>query len=184
MAWIAFAVVAALIGAAVLSFNRFVRQRSLIDNSWSNVETELQRRHDLIPNLVAAVQGYLVHEASTLEAVTQARAAAVAAHGGPDVHTGPERSLTSGLRQLLAVSEAYPELQASGRFLDLQRELVTTEDRIQAARRLFNSNVREYNQRVETIPSLVIAAVFRFRKRDYFEIESSAAAVPNVRSTD
>ena len=126
----------------------------------------------------------LAHEASTLEEVIQARAAAVAAHGGPDAHTGPERSLTSGLRHLLAVSEAYPELQASGRFLDLQRELVTTEDRIQAARRLFNSNVREYNQRVETIPSLVIAAVFRFRKRDYFEIESSTPVGPTLGRRD
>ncbi len=184
MAWIVLGIITALLGAVVLSFNRFVRQRSLIDNSWANVETELLRRHDLIPNLVATVQGYTTHEASTLENVVRARAAAVAATGGPDVHTGPERSLTDGLRQLLAVSEAYPELQASGRFLDLQRELVTTEDRIQAARRLFNSNVREYNQRVETIPSMLIAAVFRFPKRDYFEIESSAAAVPSVRSTD
>ncbi len=184
MVWIPVVGVALVIGWLVLSYNRFVGQRSIIDNSWANVETELQRRHDLIPNLVETVKGYATHESRTFEDVIRARTAAAAAHGGPEVHHDPEQVLTAGLRQLLAVSEAYPELQASGRFLDLQRELTTTEDRIQAARRLFNGNVREYNQRVETVPSMLVAALFRFPKRDYFEIESSAAAVPSVRSTD
>ena len=184
MAWILIAAIGLGVLAIVLSFNRFVKQRAAIDNSWANVESELQRRHDLIPNLVETVRGYLTHEASTLTEVIEARAGAVAATGGPEAHAGPEKQLTGGLRHLLAVSEGYPELQASGQFLDLQRELVTTEDRIQAARRLFNSNVRDYNQRVETIPSMFVAAAFRFPKRDYFEIESSATAVPSLRSTD
>ena len=184
MAWILIVVVAAVVGGLVVSYNRFVGQRSIIDNSWANVESELQRRHDLIPNLVETVKAYASHEAATFTDVTTARAAAAAAQGGPDAHHDPEQNLTAGLRQLLAVSEAYPELRASGRFLDLQRELTTTEDRIQASRRLFNGNVREYNQRVETIPSMLVAAAFGFRKRDYFEIESSAAAVPSARSTD
>ena len=184
MVWVLLIVVALFVGAAVLSFNRFVKQRAAIENSWANVETELQRRHDLIPNLVETVKAYASHETTTFTEVVNARAGAVAAQGGPEAHTGPENLLTQGLRQLLAVGEAYPELKASDRFLDLQRELVTTEDRIQAARRLFNSNVRDYNQRVETIPSMFVASVCGFPKRDYFEIESSAAALPSVRSTD
>lgn len=169
---------------AIVSFNRFVAQRQVIDNSWSNVETELRRRHDLIPNLVETVRGYAAHESDTLREVIDARTGAAGAVGGPDAHQGAENLLTAGLRHLFAVSEAYPELRASERFLDLHDELVTTEDRLQAARRLFNGNVREYNRRVESIPSLVIARIGRFAKRDYFEIEASAAAVPSLRSTD
>ncbi|MEM8705768.1 MAG: LemA family protein [Actinomycetota bacterium] len=184
MALIALIAAALVVLAVVISFNRFVKQRQLIDNSWANVETELRRRHDLIPNLVATVQGYATHERQTFQTVTEARTAAAAAVGGPEEHTAPERQLTAGLKQLLAVSEAYPELHASGSFLELQRELTTTEDRIQAARRLFNNNVREYNQRVESIPSLFVARVAGFDRRLYFEIEPSAAAVPSVRSTD
>ncbi len=166
---------------AAMSFNRFVKQRQLIDNSWSNVETELRRRHDLIPNLVETVGGYASHEKDTLTEVIKARQGAVAAVGGPDQHAGAENLLVSGLRQLLAVSEAYPELMASQRFLDLQRELVTTEDRLQASRRLFNGNVREYNQRVESIPSMLIARIAGFSRRDYFEVEPSVAFVPSAR---
>ncbi len=166
---------------AVLSFNRFVKQRQLIDNSWANVETELHRRHDLIPNLVETVAGYASHERQTLAEVIEARQGAVAAVGGPEQHVGAENLLVSGLRHLFAVSEAYPDLMASERFLDLQRELVTTEDRLQAARRLFNGNVREYNQRVEQIPSILIARLGRFGRRDYFEVEPSVAFVPSAR---
>ena len=184
MTWIIVGAIALVLGSVVLSFNRFVKQRATTANAWANVESELQRRHNLIPNLVETVKAYATHEAATFTEVTNARAGAVAAQGGPEAHVGPENELSGGLRQLLAVSEAYPELRASERFLDLQRELVTTEDRIQASRRLFNANVRDYNQRVETIPSRFIAAMFGFSKSDYFEIESSAAAVPNVRSTD
>ena len=165
-------------------YNNLVGLRQNVNQGVADIDAQLRFRHDLIPNLVETVKGYVAHESGTLETVVRARAEAVAAEGGPDVHTGPEQTLTAGLRQLLAVSEAYPDLKASGRFLDLQRELVTTEDRIQAARRLFNSNVREYNQRVQSFPSLLVAGLFRFAKRDYFEIESSAAAVPSARSTD
>ncbi len=165
---------------AVVSFNRFVSQRQLIDNSWSNVETELHRRHDLIPNLVETVRGYAEHEQATFVEVIEARRGAVAASGPADKHQGAEHALTVGLRQLMAVSEDYPDLVASERFLDLQRELVTTEDRIQAARRLFNGNVRDYNRRVESIPSLLIAVVGRFSKADYFEVEPAVTAVPTV----
>jgi LemA protein len=169
--WIALAGAAVVVVWFVVSFNRFVSQRQLIRNSWSNVETELRRRYDLIPNLVETVRGYAAHESSTLVEVTEARRGALEVSGGAETRSGPENLLTQGLKQLLAVSEAYPELAANHGFLDLQRQLVTTEDRIQAARRLYNGNVRDHNRRVEAIPSRVLAAVFRFRKEAYFEVE-------------
>ena len=128
---------------AILSFNRFVLQRQLLDNSWSNVETELRRRYDLIPNLVETVGGYAAHEREALTEVIAARSGAISATGAPADQARPENLLVAGLRQLMAVSERYPELVASANFLDLQRQLVTTEDRIQASRRLFNGNVRD-----------------------------------------
>ena len=180
------AVAGIVVGWALLSFNRFVSQRHLIDNSWSNVETELRRRHDLVPNLVETVRGYARHEQTTLTEVIEARAAAVSATGGAREHEGVETKLATGLRHLLAVSEAYPELVASNHFLELQRELVVTEDRIQAARRLFNGNVRDYNRRVESIPSLLIARLARFGRRDYFEVDPAvkAAGPPPVRRAE
>jgi LemA protein len=171
--------------AALLSYNRFVRQRQLVDNSWSNVDTELKRRYDLIPNLVATVEGYAAHERTTLEAVVRARTDALAADGDAAAQAPQENILVDALRQLLALREAYPDLKASAQFLDLQRQLVTTEDRIQAARRFYNANVRDYNTRVETFPSTLIAAFARFTKRDYFEIGAAIrdAGAPEVELT-
>jgi LemA protein len=183
--FIAAAGLAVVVLWAVVSFNRFISQRNLIANSWSNVETELRRRYDLIPNLVETVGGYASHEKDTMTEVIEARAGAVAIQGDASRQAGAENVLVEGLKHLLAVSEAYPELVASSHFLDLQRELVTTEDRIQASRRLFNGNVRDYNRRVEAIPSRVIAAVGRFTKTDYFEVEPAVrdARRPNSTST-
>ena len=160
-----------LLLAAVVSYNRFVSQRQLIDNAWSNIDTELRRRYDLIPNLVRTVQGYAAHERETLTAVVQARDVAAASVGDVSAQEGPEQVLVHSLRSLLAVSEAYPDLQADQQFLELQAELAVTEDRIQAARRLFNGNVRDYNQRVESVPSNLIATLGGFRRHDYFELE-------------
>lgn len=157
--------------AVVVSYNRFVEQGQLVDNSWANVDTELRRRYDLVPNLVRTVEGYASHERSVLESVVQARTAAIAADGDIADQVGPERTLVRSLTSLLALAEAYPDIKADAHFLELQAELVTTEDRIQAARRLFNANVRDINRRVEAIPSNLIAALFGFRRRDYFEIE-------------
>ncbi len=159
-----------LVSVTIASYNRFVRQLHFMDNSWSNVETELQRRYDLIPNLVATVKGYAGHERATLENVIAARSGTMDIHD-PDAKTEPENVLVNGLRQLLAVSEAYPDLRADIQFLDLQQQLVTTEDRIQAARRLFNGNVRDYNQRVESVPSNLVARVGNFTKREYLQID-------------
>ncbi len=157
--------------AIVLSYNRFVTQRNLIAAAWANIETELRRRYDLIPNLVETVKGYAAHELTVFEHVTRARAQAVAETGSPSQQAAAEQPLVDALRRLLAVSEGYPELKASRHFLELQQELTDTEDRIQAARRLYNANVADYNRRVRSIPSNVIAAVFGFADADYLVIE-------------
>jgi LemA protein len=171
IAIIAGVAVALLAIAFVVSYNRFVDERQTITNSWSNVDTELQRRYDLIPNLVDTVRGYAAHERTTFEAVMQARAGALATKGSPTDQSGIENQLVAGLRQLLAVSEAYPDLRASRHFVDLQQQLITTENRIQAARRVFNGNVRAFNRRVESIPSNLVASVMRLPRAEYFEVD-------------
>lgn len=166
----------ALVGLWLLvSYNRFVEQRQLIADAWANVQTELQRRYDLTPNLVRAVEGYVGHERQVLETVTAARARAAANHGPPDAQARDENVFVGALRELFAVSEGYPELKASRNFLALQRVLVTTEDRIQAARRFYNGNVRSYNRRVQSVPSNVVAGAFSFREERYFEVDEAVA---------
>jgi LemA protein len=171
--WILVGIVVVVLIAAVLSFNRFVRQQNLIDNSWSNIDTELKRRYDLIPNLVETVEGYATHERSTFEAVTAARNQAIADDGSPEHQAQTENALVGSLKSLLAVSEAYPDLKANTSFTDLQNQLVTTEDRIQAARRFYNNNVRDLNERVQSVPSNFIAKLGGFTTREYFQIESA-----------
>lgn len=163
----------------VLSYNRFVNQRNLIENSWSNIDTELNRRYDLIPNLVETVKGYAAHERTVLVEVTEARSRARAEHGSPERQASAEGPLVAALRHLFAVVEGYPELKASSHFRDLQDELVNTEDRIQAARRFYNANVRDYNTRVQSFPSNLIARAFNFDLREYFQIEPALTAAVN-----
>ena len=160
---------ALLIGVA--SYNRFVTQRNLIRDAFANIDTELRRRYDLIPNLVETVRGYAAHERETFEAVTKARAAAVAATGSPAAQAAAEGPLVAALRQLLAVAENYPDLKANQNFLQLQAELTNTEDRIQTSRRFYNANVREYNRRVQSVPSNIIASMFGFKEEEFFEVE-------------
>jgi LemA protein len=170
-------VVLIVVLCAVIAYNRFVQQRQYVDNAWANVETELRRRYDLIPNLVQTVKGYAAHERATLDAVIAARTSAVADQGTPAEQSRTEGVLVGALRSLLAVSEAYPDLKASTGFLDLQRQLVTTEDRIQAARRFYNNNVRAYNERVQSVPTNVIAKMFGFDERTYFEVDEAVSVV-------
>jgi LemA protein len=172
--------------AGVVSFNRFVDERQTITNSWSNVDTELQRRHDLTGNLVETVKGYAAHERTTLEAVLQARAAAVRVNGADAPPAAAkavaEGQLAAGLRRVLALGEAYPDLQASGHFLELQHALAATENRIQAARRVYNGNVREYNRRIESVPSNLIARLGGFARAEYFELDAViTTAAPTIR---
>jgi LemA protein len=180
--WAAAGGVLLLVVSAIASYNRFVRDAQLIDNSWSNVDTELRRRYDLIPNLVETVKGYAVHERTTFESVTEARTRAMRSEGNAAAQSADENVLVGALKSLLAVSEAYPDLVASQRFAELQDELVTTENRIQAARRIFNGNVRDYNTRVQKVPSNIVAKLSGFRERTYFEIDAAVreAGVPTV----
>jgi LemA protein len=165
-----------LVVTCVVAYNRFVQQHQYMDNAWSNVETELRRRYDLIPNLVETVRGYASHENTTLEAVTAARADAVADDGTPAEQSATENALVGALHNLFAVSESYPDLKASASFLDLQRQLIATEDRIQAARRFYNNNVRAYNERVQSVPTNVIAKLFGFETRTYFNVDEAVHA--------
>jgi LemA protein len=181
--WIVLGVVGLLLIAGIISFNRFVAQRNLIRNSFANIDTELRRRYDLIPNLVETVRGYAAHERETLERVIQARNAAAATTGqSPAAQAAAEGPFVAALRQLMVVVEQYPNLQANQNFLALQAELTNTEDRLQAARRFYNGNVQDYNRRVESFPSNVIAGLFKFVQEEFFEIEEAVrtAGPPQV----
>ena len=179
---VAIAIPALVLIVLAASYNRFVRQRNLIRDSWANVDTELRRRYDLIPNLVETIKGYAAHERGVLEHVTAARSIAARESGSPARQAFAERELVGSLRHLLIVAENYPELKASEHFLELQRELANTEDRIQAARRFFNNNVRDYNRRVQSFPSMIIARIFGFPEAEYFEVEPAVRAAPAVQS--
>jgi LemA protein len=156
------------------AYNALVRRRNHVDESWADIDTELRRRHDLIGNLVETVKGYAAHEKGTLEAVIRARNAAASPHASLDAQAKDENALSGALRQLFALSEAYPDLKANQNFLELQRELTNTEDRLQRSRRFYNANVRDLNTRIEVFPSNLIAGIFGFEKREYFEIEDEA----------
>lgn len=153
------------------TYNGLVRLRQHMAESWSDIDAELKRRYNLISNLVETVKGYAAHERQVLEAVTKARQQAAGSHGSPAAQAADENILVGSLRQLLAVSEAYPDLKASANFLALQKELANTEDRIQAARRFYNANVRDLNTRIGQFPSNVVANMFHFTPGEFFEIE-------------
>jgi LemA protein len=182
LAWLPIGIAAVLVIGVIVSHNRFVRQRTLVDESWGDIDVELSRRHDLIPNLVATVQGYAAHERELLEQLVRAREDAAAHRDDrPQAREGFEETVSRALRSVLARVEAYPDLKASTGFLQLQRELTLTEDRIAAARRFYNGNVRSYDTRVQTFPSNLVAAAFRFRARDFFELRDPVtASVPGV----
>lgn len=164
-------------------YNGFVRLRQHVRESWSGIDNELKRRYDLIPNLVATVKGYATHEKDVLESVIRARQTAVDSTGSPDQQARDENQLVSSMRRMFAVVENYPDLKASTNFLSLQQELANTEDRIAAARRFYNANVRDFNTRTETFPSNLIARMFAFERASYFEVEDigiRAAPVINL----
>jgi LemA protein len=162
-------------------YNGLVKLRYQCRESWADVDTELKRRYDLIPNLVEIVKGYAKHEREVLEDVARLRSSALASSGSPASQAADENKLIQALRQLLVVVERYPDLKADEHFLELQGELANTEDRIQAARRFYNANVRDYNVRVEQFPSNLIAGAFSFKPEEFFEIERVEAAAPQVK---
>jgi LemA protein len=158
---------------AVATYNQLVRLRNSSESAWSDVDVQLKRRYDLVPNLVETVKGYAGHERETFTQVTEARARAMGA-SGPSEQAKAEGDLTRALRGLFAVAEAYPELKANENFLELQRELSAIEDAIQKARRYYNAVVRDLNTRCESFPSNAVARLFGFARKDYFELESDA----------
>jgi LemA protein len=164
----------------ILTYNTLVALRNHIRDAWSNIDTELKRRYDLIPNLVATVKGYAAHEREVFERVTQLRAQCIASQGSPNQQATDENQLVAALQKLLAVVENYPQLKADHNFLELQKELVNTEDRIQAARRFFNGNVRDYRNKCQTFPSSIIAGMFGFESQDYFSVPPSVREVPDA----
>lgn len=179
MEWIIVAVVVLLVIVVAAMYNGLVRDRNRVDNAWSQVDVQLKRRYDLIPNLVETVKGYATHEQQTFERVTQARNAAQAAES-PGEQAEAENFLTSALRQLFAVAEDYPELRASENFQGLQEELSETEDRIAVSRQIYNDTVLTYNNKVQQVPTNIVASMFGFDEREFFDAGDEAEEVPSV----
>ena len=166
-------VVVLLVIVLVVLYNGLVKLRNRIENAWAQIDVQLKRRYDLIPNLVETVKGYASHERETLEAVTQARNMAVNANGVQE-QAQAENMLSGALKSLFAVSEAYPDLKANQNFLNLQEELTGTEGRIAYARQFYNDSVFKYNTKIQTFPSVLIAGMFRFNEREYFEADEES----------
>ena len=175
-------VVAVVVVALVLAYNGLVTKRNRTQEAWSQIDVELKRRHDLVPNLVETVKGYAAHERGTFEAVTNARAAAVSAGASADPSKiGPaENMLTQSLRSLFAVAEAYPQLRAADNFRDLQEQLTATEDKIEFSRRYYNTSARDYNVAVQSFPRNLIASTFGFHLAAYFQADEADRQVPQV----
>ncbi|WP_066831337.1 LemA family protein [Collinsella ihumii] len=177
---IAIVVVIVIVCAIAGIYNNMVTLRNRIDNAWQNIDTQLQRRNDLIPNLVETVKGYASHEREALAAVTNARNAAVTATT-PDEKMAADGALTSALRQLFAVAEAYPDLKANANFMQLQTSLEDTENKVSYARQSYNDCVLNYNNAIQTFPGVIFAGIFQFKERQGFEAEEAARSVPNVK---
>jgi LemA protein len=165
--------------AALLIYNRTVSRRNAVDNSWAQIETALQRRHDLIPNLVEAVKGYAKHEQSTFEEVTKARSGAVAAKA-PAGQAAAEDMLTAAVGKLIVVAEQYPQLRATENFQQLQQQLSETEDQIAITRRVYNDTVQTYNTGIQQFPASIVANQFHFEPRQFFDAPKEAEATPEV----
>jgi LemA protein len=168
--WIIIGVIVVIALFAIVLYNRLVSLRQVVNQAWSDISVQLKQRHDLVPNLVETVKGYAGHERATLEAVTAARNAAVSA-SGPQAQAAAENMLTGALRQLFALSEAYPDLKANQNFLQLQSELADLENKIAASRRFFNNAVQEYNASIQQFPAVLIAGPMGFTERAFFELD-------------
>jgi LemA protein len=178
--WVLIAIVVLLALALVALYNRLVRLRNRTENAWSQVDVQLKRRYDLIPNLVETVKGYASHERQTFEEVTAARTRAQQASGVPQ-QAEAENVLTAAIGRLFAVAEAYPELRASENFQRLQQDLTDTEGRIAVARQVYNDTVLTYDNAIQTIPASLVAGLFGFTSKPYFEVEEPAREAPQVR---
>ena len=179
MVWIILGVVVLLALYLVLSYNKLVKLRNRIANAWAQIDVQLRRRYDLIPNLVETVKGYATHEREAFEAVTQARANAINAQGVGN-QAAAENMISGALKSLFAVAEAYPELKANQNFLSLQEELSSTEGRIAYARQFYNDAVTQMNTKVQSFPTNIIANMFRFREHEYFEADDTSRGPVSV----
>ncbi len=171
-------IIAVVIIAIISMYNGLVRLRTRVEEAWSDIDVQLKRRYDLIPNLINTVKGYATHEQTLLEKLTQERANAM--NTGGVAKAGAENALSNTLKSLFAVAENYPDLKANQNFLELQRELSDTENKIQAARRFYNTTVMELNTKVDTFPSGIIASLFKFTKREFFQIDETEKEVVPV----
>ena len=181
--WIVLGVIVVVAFFLIAMYNRLVTLRQRVREAWSDIDVQLKRRHDLIPNLVETVKGYAAHERGVFDEVTQARANAIAAGqtGGPEQRAAAENQLTAALRTVFAVAENYPQLQAVQEFKDLSENLTATEDKISFARRFYNGNVRDYNTALQTFPTNVLAGMFGFGPEQYFELaDATEREVPKV----
>ena len=189
MEWILIGVAVVLAGYVIYAYNNFVKLTQRTKEAWADIDVQLKRRYDLIPNLVETVKGYASHERETFDAVTEARAKATQIHVDPANITpeqitamaGAENNLTGALGKLLAVAEAYPDLKASQNFSELQQELSDTENKIQAARRFYNGNVRDLNIALESFPSNVVGKSFNFTGEEYFELDETSEERENIK---
>jgi LemA protein len=178
--WIVLGLVAVLVVFGIASYNGLIRGRNQVENAWSQIDVQLKRRIDLIPNLVETVKGYAAHEQGTLDAVIQARNSAIAAPATPNAQAQADTALSATLRQVFALSEAYPDLKANQNFLALQEELSATEGRVAYARQFYNDSVLTYNNKLQTFPTVIFANLLKFDKREYFEADEAAREVPKV----
>lgn len=170
------AIVVVLVIVVIVIYNSLVQLKIRVEEAWSDITVQLKRRADLIPNLIETVKGYAAHEKAVFERVTEARSAIMSAtQQGPAETAKAENMFESALKSLFAVAEAYPDLKANQNFLQLQQELVDTEDKIQASRRFYNGGVRDLNTKIETVPSNIIASMFNFQKREFFEVDDMAS---------
>jgi len=175
---IVIAVVLVLGGIAV--YNGLIRSKNQVENAWSQIDVQLKRRLDLIPNLVETVKGYAAHEKETLERVVLARNAAIEAPDTPHEQAAADGMLTGALRQLFALGEAYPDLKANQNFLELQEQVTATEDRVAYARQFYNDSVLSYNNKIESVPSVFVAKALNYSQREYFEADEAARTAPTI----
>jgi len=178
--WIIIGIVVLLVIISIVMYNGLIRSRNQVENSWSQIDVQLKRRIDLIPNLLETVKGYAAHERETLDAVIRARNAAIAAPNTPAAQAEADGVLAASLKQVFALSEAYPDLKANTNFLALQEELTATEGRVSYARQFYNDSVLNYNNKLQSFPTVIFANILKFQKREYFEADAASREVPRV----
>ena len=177
---IVIAVVVLLAIYLILAYNGLIRRRNQIENAWSQIDVQLKRRLDLIPNLVETVKGYAAHERETLDRVIQARNSAMQAPSDPHAQAAADNALTGALKSVFALGEAYPDLKANQNFLQLQEELTATEGRVAYARQFYNDSVLDYNNKLQQVPTMYFARILKFERREYFEADEAARTTPQI----